>query len=415
MANRYLRANGNWNGAVWAATSGGAAGSAATPTAGDSVNIDANFTVTLDTDIVVDHISQTNGTLTCGPYNVTANYYGDGNSSSAKTLNMGSGTWTLTNGSMGVLFGKNNANTTVNAQSSLLILNIFGGQSSAYPIGANTLGAGFTLNDVIFNIGTTAGDTQIGILGSPTFNSLVLQSKNSSTNTVEFQPLATITARRFVAIGSSAANRMIIQPSDYPGLTTQISGVDVSYGKWVNVRQLPVQPLVYGQNVYIGSTSVNSASVGWLTQDPPSISTLVDPMTTSYSSSSYWTTSGTVSNVTTGARGGGYSLGSGAALTSKDVYNVLDTEFIVEMKGGTGQTILPILESMLGVNGQKNYITVGLTVPPGQQAFFDAQFGDEWYPLDTGDPGFLKIKINSNGTLNIAYSQDGLSWDVSVS
>ena len=39
MANRYLRATGNWNGAVWAATDSGTAGSAATPTASDTVYI----------------------------------------------------------------------------------------------------------------------------------------------------------------------------------------------------------------------------------------------------------------------------------------------------------------------------------------------------------------------------------------
>ena len=424
MANRYLRANGNWNGAVWASTISGTAGSAATPTANDDVYIAANFSVSLTDDAICAQLIHTNGTLSISSntLEITGRDDGEGDytpavfsssGSTARTINCGSGKIYLHDirffSGWGATFRLEGTNLTFNAGNSLIQIDCAGDNPGLYTLSK-------TFADVLVNIGIDGNySNTFAIDGSPTFRTLAIQSKNTAAHTITTTPSATITVARFVVIGSSAANRMLIQPSDYPGLTTQILGVDVSYGKWVNVRQLPVQPLVYGQNVYIGSTSVNSASIGWLTQDPPSISTLIDPMTTSYSSSSYWTTSGTVSNVTTGARGGGYSLGSGAALRSKDVYNVLDTEFIVEMKGGTGQTILPILESMLGVNGQKNYITVGLTVPPGQQAFFDAQFGDEWYPLDTGDPGFLKIKINSNGTLNIAYSQDGLSWDVSDS
>ena len=47
MSSRYLRASGNWNGPVWAATSDGVAGSAATPTIDDSVYIQANLSVML--------------------------------------------------------------------------------------------------------------------------------------------------------------------------------------------------------------------------------------------------------------------------------------------------------------------------------------------------------------------------------
>lgn len=48
-AERYAVTNGNWNGAIWAATSGGAAGSASTPTSADNVYINDNRNVTVNT------------------------------------------------------------------------------------------------------------------------------------------------------------------------------------------------------------------------------------------------------------------------------------------------------------------------------------------------------------------------------
>ena len=48
MASRFAVTTGNWTGAIWAATSGGAAGSAAVPTSADDVTINKNVTVTID-------------------------------------------------------------------------------------------------------------------------------------------------------------------------------------------------------------------------------------------------------------------------------------------------------------------------------------------------------------------------------
>ncbi|MEO7531140.1 MAG: hypothetical protein ABIS69_07005 [Sediminibacterium sp.] len=47
-ANRFAVASGNWNGSIWAATAGGTAGSAATPTSSDIVTINANKNVTVN-------------------------------------------------------------------------------------------------------------------------------------------------------------------------------------------------------------------------------------------------------------------------------------------------------------------------------------------------------------------------------
>lgn len=48
MAARFAVTTGNWSGAIWAATSGGAAGSAAVPTAADDATINKNVVVTID-------------------------------------------------------------------------------------------------------------------------------------------------------------------------------------------------------------------------------------------------------------------------------------------------------------------------------------------------------------------------------
>ena len=48
FAQRFAVAAGNWNGAIWATTAGGIAGTAATPTATDAVTINAGVTVTVN-------------------------------------------------------------------------------------------------------------------------------------------------------------------------------------------------------------------------------------------------------------------------------------------------------------------------------------------------------------------------------
>lgn len=63
MAARFAVTTGNWTGAIWAATAGGAAGSAAVPTNADDVTINKNVTVTInDTTAVANSISCAIGT-----------------------------------------------------------------------------------------------------------------------------------------------------------------------------------------------------------------------------------------------------------------------------------------------------------------------------------------------------------------
>lgn len=63
MATRFAVTTGNWNGAIWAATAGGSAGSAAVPTSADDVTINAGVTVTLDATGCICRTLTANGTL----------------------------------------------------------------------------------------------------------------------------------------------------------------------------------------------------------------------------------------------------------------------------------------------------------------------------------------------------------------
>lgn len=64
MAARFAVTTGNWSGAIWAATVGGAAGSAAVPTTADDVTINISVVVTVDDEnAVADLITAVNGTL----------------------------------------------------------------------------------------------------------------------------------------------------------------------------------------------------------------------------------------------------------------------------------------------------------------------------------------------------------------
>ena len=97
MANRYLRTSGNWNGPVWAATSDGVAGSAATPTSADLVLTTGNHTLDVNTDAVCRTMYFNTGTLNLngnslhcvgGDFSV---FYGNSSHGNV-TLNLGSGT-----------------------------------------------------------------------------------------------------------------------------------------------------------------------------------------------------------------------------------------------------------------------------------------------------------------------------------
>ncbi len=113
-ANRFAVATGSWNGAIWATTSGGVAGSAATPTAADDVFINMGVTVTVN--VTANCLSLTVGTTANGTgatINVSAVNFTITNSitiprGGKNTNTLGVGTGNVTAGSVSFTNGGNN-------------------------------------------------------------------------------------------------------------------------------------------------------------------------------------------------------------------------------------------------------------------------------------------------------------------
>lgn len=318
MAYRYLRASGNWNGPVWAATESGVAGSASTPTASDSVLINSghggtNYSLSLTSDVEASQVIIYRGSLSFNNYSLTTSRFVSNESfGGTRTIDFGSGKLKVhsPDGAFSFDLMTDGHNTTLIPGSSLIEIMI-----ESLAAQKNVYFGGFTYNDVIISLGDQSGTSEsIYVHGSPTFRSLTIQSKNSAAHTVNFDDGANITLDKLVLIGSSPSNRLKITEELDASDSVQFTFSDNAtvYGQNINMwagRSYPENPNV---PLYIGSNSISgSGSTAWLLQDPPKISTLVDPLTTAPGSNPNWAVSGVVTQVTGGHSGGGYKLGDG--------------------------------------------------------------------------------------------------------
>ena len=402
MASRYAIKTGNWNDAsVWSATSGGAGG-AGVPEAGDDVYIAANYAVTLTADADCRYLFHSNGTLTCSSFNMHIVYmYSDENSSTAKTLNMGSGTWTIDYSGMGYSFWIRNSATALNPQSSTLILNGF--DDNGYPLAIGNK----ALNDVIINL-TGSGSNPTNITGSPTFRLLYIRSANSAAHTVNFD--GNIQVDKFIAIGSSTSNRLALNaPSAMIIGDANLMGT--VYGQFVNMG---VNVLTYDSALgysYIGSNSIDGTGGYWLTQDPPKISTLVDHLTTAPGSNPNWSTTGTITQVYTGYDGGGYTIAGGASMTSTDTYDLVDSSLVFQRVGNTtGNPTWKINDGAIdgaidGLNGLEIASAIDYLELAGARSY------NSLFDITASINKFVKVSLSSSTRrLSVSVSDDGTSW-----
>lgn len=337
MANRYVVASGNWNGPVWAATSGGAAGSAATPNGNDDVFIDANFTLSVNVNFQsIKSFTQTNGTLNLGANTLTVYYSFSSTGTTARTINLGSGKLDLQPSDANSHFTLSGSNLTFTPGTSTISVN-----RSSYPSGAlNFATNSVTFNDVAMSLGSSsAGSSTENITGSPTFRLLDIRSANSAAHTVTVDSSAQIKAQKLILLGASSSNKLNIQPVS-GGATFTV--YDSSYGQFVNIGNINTPgPVSSFAPMYIGSNSVASLA-NWLTQDPPKISTLVDPLTLAPGSNTNWTIptySGATlpTSAVSGAMGGGYTFDNYTdGIVSADTYDIVDQDFIFEVSGASG-------------------------------------------------------------------------------
>ncbi|NCD15370.1 MAG: hypothetical protein EOL92_09105, partial [Bacteroidia bacterium] len=123
--------------------------------------------------------------------------------------------------------------------------------------------------DFIVYLGAnTSNGVTLGLSGSPTFRSLIIQSKNSAAHTVKLEPhYGSITVKHLYLVGSSTANRLTLDGTGrVPGGVAPIDFVSdgSSDGNFVNMQSVGVQT-ANGVEAHIGPDSVmTSGSWGWL-------------------------------------------------------------------------------------------------------------------------------------------------------
>jgi hypothetical protein len=179
MANRvWVGGTGNFSDtAHWSLTSGGAGGQTV-PGSGDAVIVDSHAsglnggTLTVDQAVNVQSIAlgTANGTINFGSNNVAVSNFVSFSGSGTRTINMGSGTWTIT-GSSATIF---DVTTTTNLTATFSNATVaFAGASSNRTLagGGQTYGA-FTVAD-----NSTKGP--VGISGTNTFASITIGSGNT--------------------------------------------------------------------------------------------------------------------------------------------------------------------------------------------------------------------------------------------
>lgn len=406
MANRYLVASGDLTDPVWASTSGGAAGSAPTPTTDDTVILDnASYTVTLDQAITVDTLAIAAGTFTANDYAVTTNVY-EVSGSGTKTINYGSGWWTINLTAAGYidLIG---TNATHNASStSKMAINV--AETGAY-FATNSK----TFNDVYINMGTDSTSTELDISGTPVFRILSIKSANSAAHTVIFEDYAQVQYEKLIVHGSSSSNRLRIATESgdtYPVYFDPVSTSATTYGQYADMAQADISsPTVDASPYYIGSNSVQGSGNGWLLQDPPKIFALVDPLTTAPGSNSNWTVTGTVNQITSGYGGGGYELTDGDSLVSSGTFDLVGSSLVFE---------IPNIESRASSSDDFK-VSVGEDAGSGSiyirihYGEIYTHCGDEftnWNGELSGIGDFFRVRMGANGAVYLENSLDGVTW-----
>lgn len=432
MADRYARATGNWNStSTWSATSGGAAG-ASVPVAGDNVYIDTNYTVTLTANAECLSVFHTNGTLSLGSYTLTVGngFGGSGFNSTgttSRTLNLGSGTLDLIVGSsMGDRIELSGSNLNLVAGSSLVKVTLL--QYSRTFATADKV-----FNDVMISLGSSTNSTTLNLTGTPTFRLLDVRSTNTAAQTLNFDGTAnSIAVSKLVAIGSSTSNRLTLGVSGSSYSSIKFADGATSYGQFINIPENSGAAVINEdsggstgwQYSYIGSNSVDSSTT-WVTQDPPKASTLVDPLTEVFSSSSNWqdaSYSGVVSptNVTTGYQGGGLRFVSNAGMVTSGSFDFVDNDLIIELPPPTG-TSGKLVIAIGWLTGERLVFGMGVTGLYDGIAFaqnrdssvyeFSSPFSGASNASIPATTQYIKIRYNSvANTYQYQYSSNGTSW-----
>jgi hypothetical protein len=232
MASRFwVGGTGTWDASDtthWAATSNGAGG-ASVPGSGDTVTLDGSSgggTVTVNTTITVQSI-------TCGAFTGTLDFSANNNNctvgtfnlsgSGTRTLNLGDGTFTLTNAATAASWDASTAtNLTLNANGSTIILS----DSAVAGFSRSFQGGGKTYNIVTFGALTGAGSFQtvlqantIGTLNVTFPNRLNFPGGATTTITNAFNWSGSSSVQSLLNSNSSSSNATISVAAGSPTIS----------------------------------------------------------------------------------------------------------------------------------------------------------------------------------------------------
>ncbi|MDD4986635.1 MAG: autotransporter-associated beta strand repeat-containing protein, partial [Dehalococcoidales bacterium] len=287
---RYWVGNsGNWSDAAnhWAASSGGTAGSANAPVAGDNVVFDANSgsgTVTIDTAGVslgnlidsspnITIATSTNGIAVAGNLAVNGTLSGTAAVTVSGTSKTISGTGTI---SAPLTLG---ADYTINVNSGTLTIS--GVISGAYAVtktgsgtavfsGTNTFTGALTVSEGTISVPTVNNDSADGPLGN---NAGVVTLGSSGKNvTFKYTGANVTSTKKFTMAGGSSNSFQV----DTAGATLTLSGVIDGSGALCKTGSQTSMLMLGGENTFSGgvtikagivapSTSANAAGTGTIT------------------------------------------------------------------------------------------------------------------------------------------------------
>ena len=325
MADRYVVASGNWSStSIWSTSNGGSPGASVPTSADDAYMLTTAYTVTLDVNATFRNFNLLLGTFNASSYNITGNAF-TSYGTNTRTLNMGSGIWTLNGSTDGLGFSVQvgTSSLTLNSQNSTLIINA---SSNLTPVLAS-----HTYNKVRINI---SGGSTVGIYGSPIISTLDIRSSDTSANQINFENSAIINVKELIMIGTSS-NRLVIDGAhDANGGSLAVTDGGTSYGQFVNMKAS--SDFTGSTPMYIGSNSIKDSGLYWLIQDPPKMETLVDYLTETPGSNTlfYTVNNAATTSITTGYGGGGYFIYNDDftlySFISKDSYDLIGSSLIIE-------------------------------------------------------------------------------------
>jgi autotransporter-associated beta strand protein len=205
----------------------------------------ANFTSTF---------TLTQGTFESNNNNITAGAFSSSNSN-VRTLNMGSGTWTLT--SFGTLWNcATSTNLTLNASTSTISLTNTGTVSRSFD------GGGRTYNNL--SIGGATGIAVLTIAGSNTFNTI--SSTKTVAHTIRLTSGTTTTVTSWTVNGTSGNLVTLDSTTAGTQATLAKSGGGTVTVNWYNIRDSNASP---ASTWFANNTTNSGNNTNWTISGPP--------------------------------------------------------------------------------------------------------------------------------------------------